>query len=57
MPTDGGIYECVAKNPAGECRCRSRLNMILAKTGAEAEKGLKQEVSQISKINDNSWYS
>nr|CAD2187171.1 unnamed protein product [Meloidogyne enterolobii] len=43
LPTDGGVYECVAKNPAGECRCKSRLNLILAKTGSEAEKGPKQE--------------
>ena len=44
LPTDGGVYECVAKNPAGECRCKSRLNVILAKTGSEVEKGPKQEV-------------
>lgn len=49
LPTDGGIYECVAKNPAGECRCKSRLNMILTKTGSEAEKGPKQEASPMCK--------
>ena len=50
LPTDGGIYECVAKNPAGECRCKSRLNMLLTKTGTEAEKGPKQEASSMGEM-------
>lgn len=48
VPPDAGVYECVAKNPAGECRCRSRLNMVLAKTGAEAERGPRQEAPRFA---------
>lgn len=48
VPPDAGVYECVAKNPAGEVRCKSRLNMVLAKTGAEAEKGPKQEAPRFA---------
>ncbi|KAL3105626.1 hypothetical protein niasHT_021729 [Heterodera trifolii] len=48
VPPDAGVYECVAKNPAGEVRCKSRLNIVLARTGAEAEKGPKQEAPRFS---------
>uniref|UniRef100_A0AC34RNM7 Ig-like domain-containing protein n=1 Tax=Panagrolaimus sp. JU765 TaxID=591449 RepID=A0AC34RNM7_9BILA len=42
-PPDAGVYECVAKNSAGEARCKAKLNIILAKTGKGAEAGPKLE--------------
>uniref|UniRef100_A0A914H0K8 Ig-like domain-containing protein n=1 Tax=Globodera rostochiensis TaxID=31243 RepID=A0A914H0K8_GLORO len=48
VPPDAGVYECVAKNPAGEVRCKSRLNIVLTKTGAEAERGPKQEAPRFA---------
>lgn len=48
VPPDAGIYECVAKNTAGETRCKARLNMILAKTGKDAESGPKLEAPRFS---------
>ncbi|VDK45179.1 unnamed protein product [Anisakis simplex] len=43
LPQDGGVYECVAKNAAGEARCKARLNIILATTGQGAEVGPRLE--------------
>uniref|UniRef100_A0A915DZ78 Ig-like domain-containing protein n=1 Tax=Ditylenchus dipsaci TaxID=166011 RepID=A0A915DZ78_9BILA len=48
VPPDAGIYECVAKSPAGEARCKARLNMILAKTGKGAESGPKLEAPRFT---------
>uniref|UniRef100_A0A915PRJ2 Ig-like domain-containing protein n=1 Tax=Setaria digitata TaxID=48799 RepID=A0A915PRJ2_9BILA len=43
LPHDAGIYECVVKNSSGEARCKARLNVILAKTGKDAEVGPRLE--------------
>ncbi|CAD5224123.1 unnamed protein product [Bursaphelenchus okinawaensis] len=45
---DAGVYECVAKNPAGEARCKARLNVNLTKTGKGAEAGPKYEAPRFS---------
>ncbi|KAK0408252.1 hypothetical protein QR680_003855 [Steinernema hermaphroditum] len=54
LPPDGGIYECVAKNAAGEARCKARLNIVLAKTGQGQEAGPRIEaprfVAQIQPV-------
>uniref|UniRef100_A0A914WAC0 Ig-like domain-containing protein n=1 Tax=Plectus sambesii TaxID=2011161 RepID=A0A914WAC0_9BILA len=43
LPQDAGVYECVARNSAGEARCKAKLNVNLAKTGGPAEAGPKLE--------------
>lgn len=48
LPTDAGVYECVAKNAAGEARCKARLNIILTTTGKGAEAGPKLEAPRFS---------
>uniref|UniRef100_F1KPJ7 Titin n=1 Tax=Ascaris suum TaxID=6253 RepID=F1KPJ7_ASCSU len=48
LPQDGGVYECVAKNTAGEARCKARLNIILATTGQGAEAGPRLEAPRFS---------
>lgn len=45
---DAGIYECVAKNTVGEARCKARLNIILLKTGKDADAGLKLEAPRFT---------
>uniref|UniRef100_A0A7E4ZS77 Immunoglobulin I-set domain protein n=1 Tax=Panagrellus redivivus TaxID=6233 RepID=A0A7E4ZS77_PANRE len=43
LAPDAGVYEVVAKNPAGEARCKAKLNIVLSKTGKGAEAGPKLE--------------
>lgn len=50
LPPDAGIYECVAKNPAGEARCKARLNVNLAKTGQGSEAGPKLQAPRFSSL-------
>jgi titin len=45
---DAGVYECVAKNGAGEARCKAKLNVILAKTGKGTEAGPKLEAPRFT---------
>lgn len=45
---DAGVYECVAKNVAGESRCKARLNINLSQTGKGAEAGPKYEAPRFS---------
>lgn len=48
LPSDAGVYECVAKKTAGEARCKARLNVNLAKTGKGAEAGPKLEAPRFT---------
>ncbi|PAV62890.1 hypothetical protein WR25_23783 isoform D [Diploscapter pachys] len=48
LPTDVGIYEIVAKNLAGEARCKARLNLNLQQTGKGTEAGPKYEAPRFS---------
>lgn len=48
LPPDSGVYECVAKNTAGEARCKARLALILAKTGKAAEAGPRLEAPRFT---------
>lgn len=48
LSPDAGVYECVAKNTAGEARCKARLNIILSKTGKDADAGLKLEAPRFT---------
>ncbi|KAK5971106.1 hypothetical protein GCK32_009033 [Trichostrongylus colubriformis] len=48
LPQDVGIYECVAKNAAGEARCKARLNVNLAQTGKGSEEGPRYEAPRFS---------
>ncbi|UMM33610.1 hypothetical protein L5515_007025 [Caenorhabditis briggsae] len=48
LPTDAGIYEIVAKNGAGEARCKARLNVNLQKTGKGAEEGPRYEAPRFT---------
>lgn len=43
LPKDVGVYEVVAKNVAGEARCKARLNLNLSRTGKGAEEGPRLE--------------
>uniref|UniRef100_A0A914Q845 Ig-like domain-containing protein n=1 Tax=Panagrolaimus davidi TaxID=227884 RepID=A0A914Q845_9BILA len=47
-PPDGGVYEVVLKNAAGEARCKAKLNVILAKTGKGTEAGPKLEAPRFT---------
>ncbi|WKY10685.1 hypothetical protein Q1695_002781 [Nippostrongylus brasiliensis] len=48
LPQDVGIYECVAKNGAGEARCKARLNVNLAQTGKGSEEGPRYEAPRFT---------
>lgn len=48
LAPDAGVYECVAKNGAGEARCKARLNIILAKSGNDADAGPKLEAPRFT---------
>ncbi|GMR57574.1 hypothetical protein PMAYCL1PPCAC_27769, partial [Pristionchus mayeri] len=48
LPQDVGVYECVAKNAAGEARCKARLNVNLVKTGKGAEEGPRLEAPRFT---------
>uniref|UniRef100_A0A8R1HM90 Ig-like domain-containing protein n=1 Tax=Caenorhabditis japonica TaxID=281687 RepID=A0A8R1HM90_CAEJA len=48
LSTDAGVYEIVAKNGAGEARCKARLNVNLQKTGKGAEEGPRYEAPRFS---------
>uniref|UniRef100_A0A7I4YU80 Ig-like domain-containing protein n=1 Tax=Haemonchus contortus TaxID=6289 RepID=A0A7I4YU80_HAECO len=48
LPQDVGIYECVAKNTAGEARCKARLNVNLTQTGKGSEEGPRYEAPRFS---------
>ncbi|CAB3397921.1 unnamed protein product [Caenorhabditis bovis] len=48
LSTDAGVYEIVAKNPAGEARCKARLNVNLQKTGKGVEEGPKYEAPKFT---------
>lgn len=48
LPQDVGIYECVAKNAAGEARCKARLNVNLAQTGKGSEEGPRYEAPRFT---------
>ncbi|ETN87097.1 hypothetical protein NECAME_01255 [Necator americanus] len=48
LPQDAGVYECVAKNTAGEARCKARLNVNLSVTGKGAEEGPRYEAPRFS---------
>ncbi|KJH46029.1 immunoglobulin I-set domain protein [Dictyocaulus viviparus] len=48
LPQDAGIYECVAKNAAGEARCKARLNINLIQTGKGAEAGPRYEAPRFT---------
>ncbi|KAK6058392.1 hypothetical protein COOONC_04040 [Cooperia oncophora] len=48
LPQDVGIYECVAKNAAGEARCKARLNVNLTQTGKGSEEGPRYEAPRFT---------
>ncbi|CAJ0920993.1 unnamed protein product, partial [Mesorhabditis belari] len=48
LAQDSGVYECVAKNTAGEARCKARLNVNLSKTGKGAEEGPRLEAPRFT---------
>ncbi|CAJ0586229.1 unnamed protein product, partial [Mesorhabditis spiculigera] len=48
LAPDAGVYECVAKNTAGEARCKAKLNINLAKTGKGAEEGPRLEAPRFT---------
>uniref|UniRef100_A0A8R1DHT8 Ig-like domain-containing protein n=1 Tax=Caenorhabditis japonica TaxID=281687 RepID=A0A8R1DHT8_CAEJA len=48
LSTDAGVYEIVAKNGAGEARCKARLNVNLQKTGKGAEEGPRYEAPRFT---------
>ncbi|PIO69613.1 immunoglobulin I-set domain protein, partial [Teladorsagia circumcincta] len=48
LPQDVGVYECVAKNPAGEARCKARLNVNLTQTGKGSEEGPRYEAPRFT---------
>ncbi|CAD6198030.1 unnamed protein product [Caenorhabditis auriculariae] len=48
LATDAGVYEVVAKNAAGEARCKARLNVNLQKTGKGTEEGPRYEAPRFT---------
>uniref|UniRef100_A0A158P8T2 Titin n=1 Tax=Angiostrongylus cantonensis TaxID=6313 RepID=A0A158P8T2_ANGCA len=50
LAQDAGVYECVAKNTAGEARrvCKARLNVNLIQTGKGAEAGPRYEAPRFT---------